>query len=179
MSRSERPDGDRRNLLRATFAALSRVFTSVIAVARRRLVGLMITVASVLGASAPPSEEAPSEGSRPHASLAVPPSRVPQSSEPGEASEAWWPDGITVTPPPQPVVYEDWVDRALAELIKPGRLLFNPPHRMQLNQKELVEVRLIRSLGLDAELRKDLEGHGEPELRNVKTTPVMAVTLKG
>jgi hypothetical protein len=76
-----------------------------------------------------------------------------------------------------PDVYDDLVRRVLAE--PPGRLLFNPPDRMQLGQTERVEVRVIRSLDLDAELLEGLRGHGEPRMEEIPTAPLMAVTLRG
>ena len=57
--------------------------------------------------------------------------------------------------------------------------MFNPPDRMQLGHTERVEVRLTRTLKLDAELLRHLRGHGEPQLEEIPTTPLMAVTLKG
>lgn len=75
--------------------------------------------------------------------------------------------------------YDDLVRSAFAELVQPGRLLFNPPDRMQLGQIERVEVRLTRTLKLDTELLRDLRGHGEPQVEEIPTAPLMAVTLKG
>ena len=82
------------------------------------------------------------------------------------------------SPPWDPVVYDDLVRSAFAELVQPGRLLFNPPARMQLGQTERIEVRLARTLELDAELLKHLRGTGEPQLEDIPTAPLMAVTLK-
>jgi hypothetical protein len=76
-------------------------------------------------------------------------------------------------------LYEDLVRRAVAELVQPGRLLFNPPDQMRLGQKERVEVRLTRSLDLDAELLEKLQGPGEPKLEDIETASRMAVTLTG
>jgi tetratricopeptide (TPR) repeat protein len=81
--------------------------------------------------------------------------------------------------PHQSAAYDDLVRKAFAELVQPGRLLFNPPDRMQLGDTERVEVRLTRTLTLDAELLKDLRGHGEPQLEEIPASPLMAVTLKG
>ena len=75
--------------------------------------------------------------------------------------------------------YDDLVRRALAELVQPGRLLFNPPDQMRLGQTERVEVRLTRSLELDAELLEGLQGPGKPKLEDIKTASRMAVTLTG
>ncbi len=77
------------------------------------------------------------------------------------------------------VGYDDLVRSAFAELVQPGRLLFNPPDRMQLGQTERVEVRLTRTLKRDKELLEHLRGHGEPQLEEIPTAPLMAVTLKG
>jgi tetratricopeptide (TPR) repeat protein len=63
-----------------------------------------------------------------------------------------------VSVPQQAVAYDDLVRSAFAELVQPGRLLFNPPDRMQLGGIERIEVRLARALTLDAELLKDLRG---------------------
>jgi hypothetical protein len=82
-------------------------------------------------------------------------------------------------PPSQPVVYDYLVRNAFAELDQPGRLMFNPPDRMQLNHTERVEVRLTRTVKLDTELLEHLRGHGEPQLEKIPTAPLMAVTLKG
>jgi hypothetical protein len=71
------------------------------------------------------------------------------------------------------------VRSAFADLVKPGRLLFNPPDRMQLDQRVRVEVRLTRTLELDAELLEHLRGPGEPQMEEIPTAPLMAVTLKG
>jgi hypothetical protein len=74
---------------------------------------------------------------------------------------------------------DDVVRRALAELVQPGRLLFNPPDRMRLGQMERVEVRLTRALDLDAALLGRLGGNSEPRLEEVATASRMAVTLAG
>jgi hypothetical protein len=79
----------------------------------------------------------------------------------------------------QPIVYDDLIRRFFAEEVQPGRLLFNPPEQMRLGETERVEVRLTRTLELDDELRKDLRGHGEPQLEEIDTAPLMAVKLKG
>jgi hypothetical protein len=78
-----------------------------------------------------------------------------------------------------PETYDDLVRSAWAELVKPGRLLFNPPNKMKLGQTERVEVRLARTLELDAELLEHLRGHGEPQLEEIPTAPLMAVNLTG
>jgi hypothetical protein len=71
---------------------------------------------------------------------------------------------------------EERVRRALG---KPGRLLFNPPDRMQLRETQRVEVRVAGALDLDEDLLADLRGRGTPHLEQVPTAPVMAVTLRG
>jgi kumamolisin len=82
-------------------------------------------------------------------------------------------------PPPQPVSYDDLVRKAIAELVQPGQLLFNPPDRMELREIKEVEVRLTRTLKLDAELRQHLGGTGIPQVEEIDTAPLMAVTLRG
>ena len=77
------------------------------------------------------------------------------------------------------VVYDNLVRRAFAETVHPGQLLFNPPDRMRLGQTERVEVRLTRTLTLGGELLEHLRGRGEPQLEEIPTAPLMAVTLKG
>ena len=97
-----------------------------------------------------------------------------------ERAEAAKPQSIaSAQPPASPVVYDDVVRKAFADLVKPGRLLFNPPDRMQLGQTVRVEVRLTRTLELDAELLEHLRGPGKPQLEEIPTAPLMAVTLKG
>jgi hypothetical protein len=81
--------------------------------------------------------------------------------------------------PIPPGTYDDLVRGAFAELVKPGRLLFNPPDRMRLGQTERVEVRLTRTLELDAELLEQLRGRGKPQLEEIPAAPRMAVTLDG
>jgi len=85
---------------------------------------------------------------------------------------------VLQAPEPLPT-YDDVVRRALADLVEPGRLLFNPPDRMQLGKTARVEVRLTRTLLLDAELVKGLVGLGEPHAEDIPTAPSMAVTLQG
>jgi hypothetical protein len=74
---------------------------------------------------------------------------------------------------------DDLIRRFFAEDVQPGRLMFNPPDRMRLGETERIEVRITRTFGLDHELREHLRGHGEPQLEEIETTPLMAVTLKG
>jgi len=71
------------------------------------------------------------------------------------------------------------VHSAFTELVRPGRLLFNPPDRMKLGQTARVEVRLTRTLERDGELLEHLSGPGEPQVEEIPTAPLMAVTLKG
>lgn len=79
----------------------------------------------------------------------------------------------------QVTAYDHLVRRAFEELVQPGRLLFNPPDRMQLGQTERVEVRLTRTLQLDKKLLRELRGGGEPQIEEIPTAPLMAVALKG
>ena len=91
---------------------------------------------------------------------------TPQSTAPAAPSAA------------RPVTYDELAAWARAQLVKRGRLLFNPPKRMQLGETERVEVRLIRTLKLDAKLLEGLRGHGTPQLEEISTAPLMSVTLK-
>lgn len=93
-----------------------------------------------------------------------------------EASSEHQPAAPVQVPPD---TYDDLVRSAFAVLVKPGRLLFNPPDRMKLGQTEPVEVRLARTLELDAELLEGLQGPGKPRLEDIPTAPKMAVTLTG
>jgi hypothetical protein len=79
---------------------------------------------------------------------------------------------------PRHITYDDLLDSAEAELVKPGRLLFNPPNRMQLGQTLRVEVRLTRTLTLDKELLEGLRGPGQAQMEEIRTAPLMAVTLE-
>ncbi len=79
---------------------------------------------------------------------------------------------------PPHVTYDDLLDSAEAELVKPGRLLFNPPNQMQLGQTVRVEVRLTRTLTLDKELLEGLRGPGHTQMEEIRTAPLMAVTLE-
>ncbi len=81
--------------------------------------------------------------------------------------------------PAQAVVNDDLVRSAFTELVQPGRLLFNPPDRMKLGQTARVEVRLTRTLERGGELLAHLRGQGEPQVEEIPTAPLMAVTLKG
>ena len=96
-----------------------------------------------------------------------------------EAAEQQGAASLQPRPPSQPVVYDDLVRSAFAEMVQSGRLMFNPPDRMQLGQTERVEVRLTRTLELDKELLGHLRGHGKPQVEEIPTAPLMAVTLKG
>jgi len=99
--------------------------------------------------------------------------------EPAEVREAG-PRDQSEAPVQAPIVtYDDLVHSAFAALVRPGRLLFNPPDRMKLGQTERVEVRLARTLELDAEILQNLGGQGNPQLEEIPTAPRMAVTLQG
>jgi peptidoglycan hydrolase-like protein with peptidoglycan-binding domain len=139
------------------------------------------------GGAAPPSPVTPSPRDEPSRNPSAPaaPSR---DAESGHVFRGGGPGRVVPPDPsqrsvvgrsPQSVAYDELVRRAFAEMVQPGRLLFNPPDRMQLSQVERVEVRLARTLELDSELLQDLRGHGEPRLEKIPTAPLMAVTLKG
>ena len=131
-------------------------------------------------AGSPPRDE---PGSNPSAPPAPPDGvesgPVSRGGEPGRVLPPDFPPYSAAGRSSQPTVYDELVRRAFAEMVQPGRLLFNPPDRMQLSQVERVEVRLARTLDLDPELLQDLRGHGEPRLEKIPTAPLMAVTLKG
>jgi hypothetical protein len=161
------------------------------------------TLATLVGPTIPQDDPPTGPGSRTGAvpgSPALPPLRDRPSSSPSApgrpshdaGSGHVFRDGKPgrVVPPDLPpypvaagssqsVVYDELVRRAFAEMVQPGRLLFNPPDRMQLSQVDRVEVRLPRTLELDSELLQDLRGHGDPRLEKIPTAPLMAVTLKG
>ena len=116
------------------------------------------------------------------------PGRSP-GGRPPRTSRRLYRHPVQASPPPpsasasasasQAVGYDDLVQSANADLVKQGHLLFNPPGRMKLSQTELVEVRVTRTLKLDAELLEYLRGHGNPPLAEIPTAPLMAVTLSG
>jgi hypothetical protein len=103
----------------------------------------------------------------------------PTAAAPDVDTEQQGAASLQPQPPSQPAAYDDLVRSAFAEVVKPGRLLFNPPDRMQLGQAERVEVRLTRTLELDAELLENLGGPGKPQVEEIPAAPLMAVTLKG
>lgn len=82
-------------------------------------------------------------------------------------------------PSPQPISFDDLVSRAFDEEVHPGRLIFNPPSHMRLGDTERVEVILARTFELDARLLQNLRGRGRPQLEEIPTSPIMAVTLHG
>lgn len=135
----------------------------------------------------PPSPAGPPLRDEPGSDLSAPavPSpaagsgQVIHGGEPGRGVPPDFPQKSGAGRSSQSAVYDELVRRAFAEMVQPGRLLFNPPDRMQLSQVERVEVRLARTLELDPELLQDLRGSGEPRLEKIPTAPLMAVTLKG
>lgn len=95
-------------------------------------------------------------------------------------SAALLPVPSATQPPPRPQSrYDDLVSKAFDDEIHPGRLIFNPPDHMRLGDTERVEVVLARTFELDAELLRNLRGHGTPQLEEIPTSPTMAVTLHG
>ena len=124
-------------------------------------------------------------GPQPTKAMADQPEEVPAAKERQKApqpvrSQAAAPQSAAPAAPSaaRPVTYDDLAAWAYAQLVQRGRLLFNPPNRMQLGETERVEVRLIRTLELDAELLAGLRGHGTPILEEISTAPLMSVTLK-
>jgi Caspase domain len=110
--------------------------------------------------------EAVAQGGQDAAEATQPRAAMPQWTAPAAPSAA------------RSITYDELAARARAQLVKRGRLLFNPPKRMQLGETERVEVRLIRTLKLDAKLLESLRGHGAPQLEEISTAPLMSVTLK-
>jgi hypothetical protein len=106
---------------------------------------------------------------------------VPDAEPQQKIDSARWQgtESVQGRPPSQPVDYDELVRSAFAELVQPGRLLFNPPDRMELGQTARVEVRLTRTLELDVQLLEHLRGSGKPQVEEISTAPLMAVTLQG
>jgi hypothetical protein len=132
-----------------------------------------VAAGGIHGNAAPPESAAREAGRPAEAALAGAPREGAEAAEPQNIAS------LHPAAPSQPAVYDDLVRKAFVDLVKPGRLLFNPPDRMELGQTVRVEVRLTRTLELDAELLEHLGGPGEPQLEEIPTAPLMAVTLKG
>jgi len=175
MSRGERAGGDRRNPLLVAFAAVLGMFTSLIAVVlnwlrhhhpepRPQEVECQVYVRR--------DDDKLSRATKKDLDKIV--EIVVRESLKAD-SERQSPASVRVPPDS----YDDLVRSAFADLVKPGRLLFNPPDSMKLSQTERVEVRLARTLELDAELLEQLRGHGKPQLEEIPTAPLMAVNLTG
>jgi hypothetical protein len=71
------------------------------------------------------------------------------------------------------------VAAAVAKVVKPGRLMFNPPSAMRLGETRRVEVRITRTDQLDEHLTAGLRGSGVPQLETISTSVFMGVTLRG
>jgi kumamolisin len=129
------------------------------------------------GVPGPPPPRPPSPAQRPPSWAPPPPRGVP-----GSVSHRHHPPSRRPPSPSRTAVDEYLVRRTfgtVAELVQPGRLLFNPPDQMKLGQTARVEVRLTRTLDRDAELLTHLRGAGDPQLEEIPTAPLMAVALKG
>jgi hypothetical protein len=110
------------------------------------------------------------------AGMLLPPSSRPVPWADDELRE---PEGLPRTTQSVTHDYDDVIGRAFSEQVKPGRLLFNPPDAMQLGRTARVEVRLTRTVLMDAELVEGLRGLGVPYVEDIPTSPLMAVALKG
>jgi hypothetical protein len=64
----------------------------------------------------------------------------------------------------------------LEQLVQ-GRILFNPPERMDVGEESLVEVRISRNITDD--IGRGLLGKGKIELHDVQIGPFMTVKLNG
>ncbi len=74
---------------------------------------------------------------------------------------------------------DDWVSRAVREIVKPGLLAFNPPPEMFQGRTERIEVGVARSPELRDALTAGFRGRGLPEVVQVGTSPAMGVELRG
>jgi hypothetical protein len=72
---------------------------------------------------------------------------------------------------------EEFVDKVLDRLTDPGRILYNPPSRMSVGERELVEVRITRNPSVN--LGSGLVGSGVPIEGIVRVAPKMIVDLVG
>lgn len=97
---------------------------------------------------------------------------------PGETSVV----GSAASPPASPgatAQLQAVIDRAVSQAVTEGRVLFNPPERMRQGRLERVEVAIARTKDLDDVLRQMVQGRGQARIRDVETSPFMAVELKG
>jgi hypothetical protein len=191
MSRNKGADGGRRNLLQRVFGAVLGVFTSLITairgwVGRRSARDVKVNVGGnpleMNRITQKDQERITSEWLQRHtgAEGRVVDAAIHQAKRTEHAAqEAGFGQQSAAPVQVPPATYDELVRSAFAELVKPGRLLFNPPDRMKLGHTERVEVRLARTLEMDAELLVQLHGHGKPQLEEIPTAPRMAVTLKG
>ncbi|MCE7740172.1 MAG: hypothetical protein GPJ50_12420 [Candidatus Heimdallarchaeota archaeon] len=86
---------------------------------------------------------------------------------------------ITATPEPTPT-YQELIAKAVEELAM-GQILFNPPQKMKVGVKKLVEVRLTQNTTeeMTEELRKGLKGRGGPQIEKIEVGTCMNVSLTG
>jgi hypothetical protein len=82
-------------------------------------------------------------------------------------------------PPARQPTLQAAIDAAVDEIVKEGRLLFNPPDQMRQGRVERLEVAIARTKGLDEKLRLMARGPGSPQIEDVETSPFMAVELTG
>jgi hypothetical protein len=74
---------------------------------------------------------------------------------------------------------DDWISRAVREIVQPGLLAFNPPPEMFQGRTERIEVGVARLPELRDALTAGFRGRGLPEVVQVGTSPVMGVELRG
>lgn len=67
--------------------------------------------------------------------------------------------------------------REKVKAMSAGKILFNPPKEMLVEEKVLVEVRVTKDLAVD--LSTGLRGPGKPISEEIKVTPFMKVKLDG
>lgn len=70
------------------------------------------------------------------------------------------------------------VSTALEDVVKPGRIAFNPPPSMKLRETVRVEVGLVGSENLDSQLKEKLQDRNI-QIESIDTSPYMSVSLSG
>ncbi len=66
-----------------------------------------------------------------------------------------------------------------AQRATPGTILWNPPDRMKVGRREMIEVRLADATVVEAALREGLRGRGTPNVDKLEIAPLMRVALVG
>jgi hypothetical protein len=133
--------------------------------------------------SAPASVEAPTYRSPPAGHVPLPPpARAPVGGRRrpryGGRIRGRATSEVSTTISTDPYASEA-IEKAVQSVLRPGRLLFNPPDDMRQGTVERIEVAIARTTGLDDELRAGLRGRGVGRIEDVATSPFMAVDLRG